>query len=81
MPKENKDILKLKINEILERIRPYLIADGGDVEFIELTNDNHVKVRLIGACGNCPFNEHTLKAGIEQSLQQELPNIKSVIAV
>lgn len=76
-----KEKLIRKINETLEKIRPYLIADGGDVSFVDLTPDFEVKVRLTGACGHCPFSIMTLKAGIEQILLQEIPQIKSVYAV
>jgi Fe-S cluster biogenesis protein NfuA len=76
-----KDKIIKRINDTLEKIRPYLIADGGDVTFVEITPDMEVHVRLSGACGHCPFNEHTLKAGVEQSLLQEIPQIKSVVAV
>ncbi len=81
MERANKDKLIIKINETLEKIRPYLISDGGDVTFVELTPELEVKVRLIGACGHCPFSIQTLKAGIEQALLQEIPQIKSVSAV
>ena len=70
-----------KITGTLEKIRPYLIADGGDISFVELTTDFEVKVKLTGACGHCPFSIQTLKAGIEQTLLQEIPQIKSVTAV
>lgn len=70
-----------KINETLEKIRPYLIADGGDVSFVDLTPDLEVKVKLTGACVHCPFSLLTLKAGIEQTLLQEIPQIKGVFAV
>ena len=81
MVKEEKDILIGKINDALEKIRPYLIADGGDVSFVSVSKDMKVKVRLSGACGHCPFNIHTLKAGVEQTLLQEIPQLKAVIAV
>jgi Fe-S cluster biogenesis protein NfuA len=81
MEKTKNDQLIGKITETLEKIRPYLIADGGDVSFVELTPEYEVKVRLTGACGHCPFSIQTLKAGIEQTLLQEIPQIKSVVAV
>lgn len=81
MEKTNNKKIVLKINEILEKIRPYLIADGGDVSFVELTPEFEVKVRLTGACGHCPFSIETLKVGIEQTIQQEIPEIKGVYAV
>ena len=78
---ENKTDLIKKINETLEKIRPYLIADGGDVSFVELTDDFEVKVRLTGACSHCSFSLYTLKAGVEQSLLQDMPQLKAVSTV
>ena len=73
--------LEQKVRSIITQIRPYLQQDGGDVEFIELTPDNIVKVKLQGACGTCPHAKMTLKAGIEATLQQYLPEIKSVVDI
>jgi Fe-S cluster biogenesis protein NfuA len=81
MEKIKNDQLIRKITETLEKIRPFLLADGGDVSFVELTPDFEVKVRLSGACDHCPFSIQTLKAGIEQTLLQEIPQIKSVSAI
>ena len=70
-----------KIKDSLEKIRPYLLADGGDVKFVDLSADMYVQVQLMGACGHCPFNENTLQAGVEQTLLQDIPQIKGVLAV
>lgn len=70
-----------KVNATLEQIRPYLVADGGDVTLSEITDDMVVKVKLTGACNACPFSMHTLKAGVEIALKKEIPDIKSVEAV
>lgn len=70
-----------KINLALENIKPYLQADGGDVSLVEVTDDFTVKVKLHGACGCCPFSMQTLKAGVEETLKREIPEIKEVIAV
>ena len=78
---EEKELIIKKINETLDKIRPYLIADGGDVSFIELTDDLQVKVHLSGTCENCQFSIYTLKAGVEQSILQEIPEIKSVLSI
>ena len=78
---ETKEKLIKKINETLDKIRPYLVADGGDVTFIDVSPEMEVSVKLSGACGHCPFNAHTLKAGVEQSLMQDIPQIKAVVAV
>ena len=74
------DTLK-EIEAALQSIRPYLQKDGGDVEFVELTDDNIVKVRLKGACVTCDMSAMTLKAGIEESIKSALPSIKGVQAV
>ena len=64
----------------LEKVRPYLQSDGGDIEFIEITDDMSVKVRLKGACYGCPFSLQTLKAGVEQAIMRDVPEIKRVIS-
>lgn len=69
-----------KVQQVLTAIRPYLQADGGDVEFVAL-EDNVVKVRLTGACGGCPFATMTLKNGIEAAIKRQIPEIKAVEAV
>lgn len=70
-----------KIEIALQSIRPYLQKDGGDVEFVELTDDKIVKVRLLGACVNCDMSAMTLKAGIEESIKSVVPDIVGVEAV
>lgn len=70
-----------KIEIALQSIRPYLQKDGGDVEFVELTDDNIVKVKLLGACTTCDMSAMTLKAGIEESIKSAIPEIVSVIAI
>lgn len=69
--------MKERIQVVLNKIRPMLQADGGDVEFIDVT-DGVVKVRLQGACAGCPMSQMTLKNGIERLLKQEIPEISSV---
>jgi Fe-S cluster biogenesis protein NfuA len=64
----------------LERIRPYLQNDGGDIELLEVTDDMSVKVKLTGACHGCPYSMQTLKAGVEQVIMKEVPEIRSVIS-
>ena len=77
--KENNKIHDQIKNE-LERIRPYLQADGGDIELVEITEDFVVKVELTGACRGCPYSEQTLKAWVEQALKKEVPEVKKVIS-
>lgn len=73
--------MKEKVEEVLNKIRPSLQADGGDVELIEVTADGVVKVRLTGACGGCPMSQMTLKMGVERIIKQEIPEVKEVIAI
>lgn len=72
---------KEKIEIALNSIRPFLQRDGGDVELVEVTKDNIVKVRLIGACESCSMNSMTLKSGIEESIKNAIPEIIEVQAV
>ena len=69
-----------KVEEVLDKIRPVLIKDGGNVELVEV-NDGTVKVKLVGACAGCPLSTMTLKNGIERILKQEIPEVKEVVAV
>jgi Fe-S cluster biogenesis protein NfuA len=71
---------KTKVNELLDKIRPSIQSDGGDVELIDIREDNVVVVRLKGACDSCPMATLTLKAGIERILKEQIPEIKEVIA-
>lgn len=64
----------------LERVRPYLQSDGGDIDLIDITDDMTVKVKLTGACNGCPYSMQTLKAGVEQAIMKEVPEIKRVIS-
>jgi Fe-S cluster biogenesis protein NfuA len=73
--------LESKVKNVIEQIRPYLQADGGDINFVELTNENIVNVELQGACGSCPFSRMTLKNGVEEAVRKALPEIKSVEAI
>jgi len=70
-----------KINSAIEEVRPYLKADGGDVELVEVTGDLTVKVRLTGACDGCPFSIMTLRAGIEQAIRKKFPEMKELVAI
>jgi Fe-S cluster biogenesis protein NfuA len=72
--------MKERVEAVIQKIRPMLQADGGDVELVEVV-DNIVKVRLTGACKGCPMSQMTLKNGIERLMMQEIPEIKSVVSV
>ena len=69
-----------KVEELLEKIRPALVRDGGNVELVEVA-DGTVKVKLTGACAGCPMSTMTLKNGIERILKEEIPEVKEVVAV
>jgi Fe-S cluster biogenesis protein NfuA len=73
--------MKEQVQEAIDRIRPNLQADGGDVELIDVGEDGVVKVKLVGACHGCPMAQMTLKNGIEKFLKQEVPEVKSVVSV
>ena len=73
--------MKEKVEAALEKIRPSLQADGGNVELVEVTEDGVVKVKLMGACSGCPMSQMTLKAGIERMLKEEVPEVKEVVSV
>ncbi len=77
----NKHELNQKVIDAIEQIRPYLQADGGDISFIELTDDNIVKVKLQGACGSCPHAMMTLKNGVEVAVKRAIPEITAVESV
>ena len=70
-----------KIKDALAQIRPFLQRDGGDIEFVELTEDNVVKVRLQGHCAGCPGAQMTIKGVVEQIIKESYPEIKAVEAV
>jgi Fe-S cluster biogenesis protein NfuA len=78
---ENQPIDREKVEEVLNMLRPYLQADGGDVALVDITADGVVQLRLQGACGTCPSSTYTLKMGIEEQMKQYIPAVKEVVAV
>lgn len=70
-----------RVEAALEKIRPYLVADGGNIELVGITDDNIVQVELTGACHGCPFSLQTLKAGVEIAIKKEVPEIVEVVDV
>jgi Fe-S cluster biogenesis protein NfuA len=72
--------MREKVQEVLNKIRPNLQADGGDVELVDVV-DGVVKVKLTGACGMCPMSTMTLKMGIERALKEQIPEVKEVRSV
>ena len=75
------DDIRKRVDKALDKIRPYLVADGGDIEVVELTDDMVLKVQLKGACEGCPYSMQTMKAGVEMTVKKEVPEIKSVVDV
>ena len=73
--------MKEDILKALESIRPYLKADNGDIELVDVSSDGIIKVRLLGECENCPLSLMTLRAGIERSLMKQVPGIRRIEAV
>jgi len=69
-----------KVEEVLNKVRPVLVRDGGNVELVEVI-DGTVRVKLVGACAGYPMSKMTLKNGIEKILKQEIPEVKEVVAV
>ena len=78
---ENKESTILKINQAIEQLRPFLHADGGDMEFIELTEDAIVKVKLLGACSDCSMSHMTMRVGLEEALKIAAPEVIAVEAI
>ena len=71
----------LNIEKALEEIRPFLQSDGGDISFVSIEDDKHVKVRLEGACVACNVNQMTLRAGVETTIKKHVPQIETVVNI
>ncbi len=74
-------MIKERVEDVLNDIRPSLQADGGNVELVEVDEEGVVKVRLTGACGSCPMSQMTLKMGIERALKDRVPEVREVVPV
>ena len=74
-------MIREKVEKALEKVRPMLVADGGNIELVDVSDDGVVKLKLTGACGSCPMSSMTLKMGVERVLKEEVPEIKEVIAL
>lgn len=74
------DLIK-KVDVLLDSLRPYLAKDGGNIEVVDITDEMVVKVKLLGACENCPTSYMTMKAGVEETIKRALPEIQSVVAI
>lgn len=77
MTVEQQDIMFQQVDDVIEKLRPFLLRDGGDCELVDV-EDGIVKLRLLGACGTCPSSTITLKAGIERALLEEVPGFVEI---
>jgi Fe-S cluster biogenesis protein NfuA len=73
--------LTSRVEAAIEEIRPFLLADGGDIELVEITNENVARVKLLGACKSCSMSAMTIKSGVEESIKKTVPEIVSVEAI
>ncbi|HNZ10732.1 MAG: Fe/S biogenesis protein NfuA [Deltaproteobacteria bacterium ADurb.Bin151] len=73
--------MKEQVQKAIDKIRPALQADGGDVELVDVSADGVVSVKLTGACHGCPMSQMTLKMGIEKVIKQQVPSVKEVVSV
>jgi len=73
--------LREEVQKVINEIRPQLIADGGDIELIDVSEEGTVKVRLKGSCAGCPMSQMTLELGVERYLKSKLPKVKRVISI
>ena len=78
MTDQEKSVIEVRVQNALSQIRPYLQQDGGDVEYVDMTAEGVVMVRLTGHCGSCPHALQTLKQGIETAIKRVIPEVKSV---
>ena len=77
----NSNELRENVEKALDEIRPFLENDGGNINLVEIENDQVVKVQLIGACSSCSVNQMTLKSGVEMTIKKHAPQIQSVINI
>jgi len=77
----NSNELRENVEKALDEIRPFLENDGGNINLVEIENDQVVKVQLIGACSSCSVNQMTLKSGVEMTIKKYAPQIQSVINI
>jgi len=73
--------MKDQVEKALQKVRPHLQADGGDVELVDVGKDGTVRVRLTGACGGCPMSKMTLTSGVERVIKEQVPGVKKVVSV
>lgn len=78
---KDKNVLINTVEQAIEQLRPFLIADGGNIELIDITDDNIVQVKFIGACQSCSMSAMTLKGGVEETIKKAAPQIVSVVEI
>ncbi len=81
MGRASQQPLRSAVEQVLDRLRPALVADGGDVELVQVDDDGTVQVTLLGACARCPAQLATLRYGLEARLRQEVPGVVAVVPV
>ena len=79
--KNDKEVLRIKVLDALDQLRPFLHADGGDMELVDITEDAIVQVRMLGSCSDCSMSRMTIKGGLEEALKMAAPELKGVVAV
>jgi Fe-S cluster biogenesis protein NfuA len=77
----DKEALRSKVLDALDQLRPFLHADGGDMELVDITDDAVVQVRMLGSCSDCSMSQMTIKGGLEEALKMAAPELKGVVAV
>lgn len=77
----DKKAIEVKVLDSMEQLRPFLNADGGDMELVEIQDDATVVVRLLGSCKDCSMSMMTLKAGLEEAVKKVAPEVKAVVAI
>ena len=77
----DKEVLRSKVLDALDQLRPFLHADGGDMELVDITEDAIVQVRMLGSCSDCSMSQMTIKGGLEEALKMAAPELKGVVAV
>tara|TARA_R110002049_G_scaffold171475_3_gene338004 strand:- start:2275 stop:2529 length:255 start_codon:yes stop_codon:yes gene_type:complete len=78
---KDKNVLIDTVEQAIEQLRPFLIADGGNIELIDISDDNIVEVKFIGACQSCSMSAMTLKGGVEETIKKAAPQIVSVVEI
>ena len=78
---KNKEAIIFKVTQAIDQLRPFLHEDGGDMEFVELTEDAIVRVKLLGSCSDCSMSHMTMRAGLEEALKMAAPEVNSVEAI